>query len=198
MQCRSNATGLSPRAASTQTGPCGPSFRWRAPTASGATTARPRTSGRRQVGWSSRNTAGGVARTRCIGSRSRYRGCPGGHRARAWYRPVAQLAEHRSPKPGVGGSIPSWPASYAGVTAAFAAAGRDQTSRTVFVMELTPKARTPRLEGAEWGSRGPRGGTKARDNARLARSSAGRWAPASDEPGCGAEPHKQGSGRRPV
>ena len=26
-------------------------------------------------------------------------------------RPVAQLAEHRSPKPGVGGSIPSWPAS---------------------------------------------------------------------------------------
>src|SRR2546428_12185186 len=25
-------------------------------------------------------------------------------------RPVAQLAEHRSPKPGVGGSIPSWPA----------------------------------------------------------------------------------------
>src|SRR6476660_6305788 len=27
-----------------------------------------------------------------------------------WIRPVAQLAEHRSPKPGVGGSIPSWPA----------------------------------------------------------------------------------------
>src|SRR5258708_40042166 len=26
-------------------------------------------------------------------------------------RPVAQLAEHRSPKPGVGGSIPSWPAT---------------------------------------------------------------------------------------
>ena len=24
-------------------------------------------------------------------------------------RPVAQLAEHRSPKPEVGGSIPSWP-----------------------------------------------------------------------------------------
>ena len=25
-------------------------------------------------------------------------------------RPVAQLAEHRSPKPKVGGSMPSWPA----------------------------------------------------------------------------------------
>ena len=24
-------------------------------------------------------------------------------------RPIAQLAEHRSPKPGVGGSNPSWP-----------------------------------------------------------------------------------------
>ena len=28
------------------------------------------------------------------------------------YRPVAQLAERRSPKPQVGGSIPSWPANY--------------------------------------------------------------------------------------
>ena len=27
-------------------------------------------------------------------------------------RPVAQLAEQRSPKPQVGGSIPSWPATY--------------------------------------------------------------------------------------
>ena len=27
-------------------------------------------------------------------------------------RPVAQLAEQRSPKPQVGGSIPSWPASF--------------------------------------------------------------------------------------
>ena len=27
-------------------------------------------------------------------------------------RPVAQLAERRSPKPQVGGSIPSWPARY--------------------------------------------------------------------------------------
>ena len=27
------------------------------------------------------------------------------------FRPVAQLAEQRSPKPQVGGSIPSWPAS---------------------------------------------------------------------------------------
>jgi hypothetical protein len=27
------------------------------------------------------------------------------------YRPVAQLAERRSPKPQVGGSIPSWPAN---------------------------------------------------------------------------------------
>ena len=27
-------------------------------------------------------------------------------------RPVAQLEEHRSPKPGVGGSSPSWPASF--------------------------------------------------------------------------------------
>ena len=27
-------------------------------------------------------------------------------------RPVAQLAERRSPKPQVGGSIPSWPASF--------------------------------------------------------------------------------------
>ena len=26
------------------------------------------------------------------------------------FRPVAQLVEHRSPKPGVGGSSPSWPA----------------------------------------------------------------------------------------
>ena len=26
------------------------------------------------------------------------------------FRPVAQLAEQRSPKPQVGGSIPSWPA----------------------------------------------------------------------------------------
>ncbi len=26
------------------------------------------------------------------------------------YRPVAQLVEHRSPKPVVGGSSPSWPA----------------------------------------------------------------------------------------
>ena len=28
------------------------------------------------------------------------------------FRPVAQLAEQRSPKPQVGGSIPSWPATY--------------------------------------------------------------------------------------
>ena len=28
------------------------------------------------------------------------------------FRPVAQLAERRSPKPQVGGSIPSWPANY--------------------------------------------------------------------------------------
>ncbi|KTD34798.1 preprotein translocase subunit SecE [Legionella moravica] len=28
------------------------------------------------------------------------------------FRPVAQLAEWRSPKPQVGGSIPSWPANY--------------------------------------------------------------------------------------
>ena len=28
------------------------------------------------------------------------------------FRPVAQLAEQRSPKPQVGGSIPSWPAIY--------------------------------------------------------------------------------------
>ncbi len=27
-------------------------------------------------------------------------------------RPVAQLVERRSPKPDVGGSIPSWPAKY--------------------------------------------------------------------------------------
>ena len=27
------------------------------------------------------------------------------------FRPVAQLAERRSPKPQVGGSIPSWPAN---------------------------------------------------------------------------------------
>ncbi len=27
-------------------------------------------------------------------------------------RPVAQLAERRSPKPQVGGSIPSWPAKF--------------------------------------------------------------------------------------
>ena len=27
------------------------------------------------------------------------------------FRPVAQLAERRSPKPQVGGSIPSWPAA---------------------------------------------------------------------------------------
>ena len=27
-------------------------------------------------------------------------------------RPVAQLAERRSPKPQVGGSIPSWPARF--------------------------------------------------------------------------------------
>ncbi len=31
----------------------------------------------------------------------------------AKHRPVAQLAERRSPKPQVGGSIPSWPASRA-------------------------------------------------------------------------------------
>ena len=30
--------------------------------------------------------------------------------SRATVRPVAQLAERRSPKPQVGGSIPSWPA----------------------------------------------------------------------------------------
>ena len=29
-------------------------------------------------------------------------------------RPVAQMAEHRSPKPKVGGSIPSWPGFGAG------------------------------------------------------------------------------------
>jgi hypothetical protein len=28
-----------------------------------------------------------------------------------WCRPVAQLVEYRSPKPGVGGSSPSWPAN---------------------------------------------------------------------------------------
>src|SRR5687768_7862632 len=32
-------------------------------------------------------------------------------------RPVAQLVEHRSPKPGVGGSRPSWPATTPGVSA---------------------------------------------------------------------------------
>ena len=34
-----------------------------------------------------------------------------GHRVRDDRRPVAQLAERRSPKPQVGGSIPSWPAT---------------------------------------------------------------------------------------
>lgn len=29
-----------------------------------------------------------------------------------YYRPVAQRLEHRSPKPGVGGSNPFWPATY--------------------------------------------------------------------------------------
>ena len=34
--------------------------------------------------------------------------------AAAWakFRPVAQLAERRSPKPQVVGSIPSWPATW--------------------------------------------------------------------------------------
>src|SRR5690554_1288789 len=36
--------------------------------------------------------------------------CPRRRRV-SQYRPVAQLAEQRSPKPQVGGSIPSWPAS---------------------------------------------------------------------------------------
>lgn len=30
-------------------------------------------------------------------------------------RPVAQLAERRSPKPKVGGSMPSWPAKIIGI-----------------------------------------------------------------------------------
>ena len=134
--------------------PCGPSFHWRAPTVSGVTTARPRTNGRRRVSWSSRNTVGGVVHTLSIGSRSRNRS-QSGHRARgAWHRPVAQLAEHRSPKPGVGGSIPSWPASCAGV----AARRREMIRRRerVIAMELTARARTARLVAAEWGSRGPR------------------------------------------
>ena len=33
------------------------------------------------------------------------------------FRPVAQLAEQRSPKPQVGGSIPSWPATLLAGTA---------------------------------------------------------------------------------
>jgi hypothetical protein len=35
-----------------------------------------------------------------------------GNRALSKYRPVVQLVEHRSPKPGVGGSSPSWPAIF--------------------------------------------------------------------------------------
>ena len=31
------------------------------------------------------------------------------------FRPVVQLVEHRSPKPNVGGSSPSWPASIPGI-----------------------------------------------------------------------------------
>ena len=34
-------------------------------------------------------------------------------RIHCFFRPVAQLAEQRSPKPQVGGSIPSWPAIFA-------------------------------------------------------------------------------------
>jgi hypothetical protein len=34
-------------------------------------------------------------------------------RVLVFIRPVAQLAEQRSPKPQVGGSIPSWPAIFA-------------------------------------------------------------------------------------
>ncbi len=39
-------------------------------------------------------------------------------------RPVAQLAEHRSPKAGVVGSIPAWPASNLGTPSARAAFNR--------------------------------------------------------------------------
>src|SRR6266487_4421077 len=60
-------------------------------------------------------------------------------------RPVAQLAEHRSPKPGVGGSIPSWPATD----------GRD--SRLLFVVRAGQ----------------PRAGERATINAQRARESNG-------------------------
>ena len=35
-------------------------------------------------------------------------------------RPVAQLAEHRSPKPVVAGSIPAWPATFLDFVPGFA------------------------------------------------------------------------------
>ena len=57
--------------------------------------------GGRTVGWR-------VARYDKRGAEtSRFRGLPQLNEVR---RPVAQLAERRSPKPQVGGSIPSWPA----------------------------------------------------------------------------------------
>ena len=46
------------------------------------------------------------------------------------YRPVAQLAERRSPKPKVGGSMPSWPAKKNLVV-------EEKISDTVYLMRNT-------------------------------------------------------------
>ncbi len=87
---------------------------WLARTARGATTKRTRASGILRIAWSSANTADGAERTRCTGrpgsdSLRSVRRYPAPRR-----RAVAQLVEHRSPKPGVGGSSPSGPVTNSG------------------------------------------------------------------------------------
>src|SRR3990172_3988066 len=53
-------------------------------------------------------------------------------------RPVAQLAERRSPKPQVGGSIPSWPASLLNVCCQWAGYNR----KKIFRVNMNSKVET--------------------------------------------------------
>src|SRR6187402_3164304 len=63
------------------------------------------------------------------------------HACLSYVRPVVQLVEHRSPKPGVGGSSPSWPARFSYRPSAI---GSRQIQR-----EIRAESRKPKAESRE-------------------------------------------------
>ena len=83
---------------------------WLAASASAGIIRRIRIDGFIQIGSNSRNFADFAGLIRCIGRRVRRFSTVRCGLQRG--RPVAQLGEHRSPKPAVAGSIPAWPANF--------------------------------------------------------------------------------------